>query len=62
MDSSKEELEVKELPAGDVQFEDNDGLIPSRYRGTDADKRDMMTLGKKQVLRVSEDDACTRFS
>ncbi|KAH8602283.1 amino acid transporter-like protein [Bisporella sp. PMI_857] len=25
--------------------------LPARYRGTEADKRDMLTLGKKQVLR-----------
>ena len=62
--SSKEDLEVKvnESPVDDVQIvekDDNDGGIPSRYRGTAADKRDMITLGKKQVIRVSEDDKCT---
>lgn len=62
MDSSKEELEVNETPVDDVQIvgkDDNDAGIPSRYRGTAADKRDMITLGKKQVLRVSEDNNCT---
>jgi choline transport protein len=61
MDSSKEELEVNETPVEDVQIvekDDNGGGIPARYRGTAADKRDMITLGKKQVLRVSEDDNC----
>ncbi len=48
--SSKEDLEVKvsEIPVDDVQIvekDDNDGGIPSRYRGTAADKRDMITLG-----------------
>lgn len=61
MDSSKEELEVNESPVEDIQIveKDNDGGIPARYRGTAADKRDMITLGKKQVLRVSEDNNCT---
>jgi choline transport protein len=62
MDSSKEELEVNESPVEDVQIvekDDTDGGIPARYRGTAADKRDMITLGKKQVLRVSKDDNCT---
>ncbi|KAK0770381.1 hypothetical protein LTR75_017497 [Friedmanniomyces endolithicus] len=28
-----------------------DATIPSKYRGTAADQRDMVVLGKKQVLR-----------
>ncbi len=35
-----------------------DPHVPSRYRGTVTDKRDMQTLGKVQVLRVSADRAC----
>ena len=27
--------------------------VPAKYRGTAADKKDMLVLGKKQVLRVS---------
>jgi hypothetical protein len=56
MDSSKEELDVTETALGDVQIvekESDDGGIPERYRGTAEDKRDMIVLGKKQVLRVS---------
>ena len=31
---------------------DEPGVIPAKYRGTAADHRDMIILGKKQVLRV----------
>ena len=31
---------------------DVDGTVPTKYRGTAADQKDMVTLGKKQVLRV----------
>ena len=31
---------------------DEPGAIPAKYRGTAADRRDMIILGKKQVLRV----------
>lgn len=31
-----------------------DATIPSKYRGTAADQRDMVVLGKKQVLRVRQ--------
>ena len=34
-------------------FDDNiDPSVPSQYRGTVADKRDMKVIGKTQVLRV----------
>jgi choline transport protein len=52
MDTSQ----VNKSPIDDVQImekEPDDGGITSRYRGTAADKRDMMVLGKTQVLRVS---------
>lgn len=61
MNSSKEELEVTENPIGDGQTVDkeaDDSGIPSRYRGTAADQRDMIVLGKKQVLRVGTLDSC----
>lgn len=29
-------------------------LVPTKYRGTAADARDMKILGKKQVLRVMQ--------
>ena len=31
---------------------DQAGTVSNKYRGTAADRRDMMTLGKQQVLRV----------
>jgi hypothetical protein len=65
MDISKEELEVNNYPVDDVQIaekEPEDGGIPSRYRGTAADKRDMMVLGKEQVLRVGNIDKPHRLS
>jgi hypothetical protein len=55
MDTSQ----VNKSPIDDVQIaekEPDDGGIASRYRGTAADKRDMMVLGKTQVLRVSNID------
>ena len=61
MDPSKEELEVTESPIEDGQIADkdpDDGGIPLKYRGTAADKRDMIVLGKKQVLRVCILDNC----
>jgi choline transport protein len=50
-----------------VKYEDshaiddlNDGVVlstvPAKYRGTNTDKKDMQTLGKVQVLRVSTPD------
>ena len=39
---------------GEKAFENVDSNIPVRYRGTEADKRDMSVLGHKQVLRVSK--------
>jgi choline transport protein len=61
MDTSKEELEVTETPLEDGQIVDKEpdhGGIPSRYRGTAADKKDMIVLGKEQVLRVCILDNC----
>jgi hypothetical protein len=54
-----ETSQVNKSPIDDVQIvekEPDDGGIASRYRGTAADKRDMMVLGKTQVLRVSNID------
>jgi choline transport protein len=65
MDTSKEELEVNKSVVDDIQIvekDTDDGGIPSRYRGTATDKRDMMVLGKKQVLRVSEINQPHRLS
>lgn len=42
--------------AADV-FDNNVSAVAEKYRGTDADHRDMSVLGKKQVLRVSTYDA-----
>jgi len=56
MDYSKEEAKISETRIDDVEIVEKDtnyGGIPSKYRGTDVDKRDMIVLGKKQVLRVS---------
>jgi hypothetical protein len=64
MDPAKEELAVTDNPIDDDQIADkecDDGEIPSRYRGTAADKRDMIVLGKKQVLRVCILENCTSF-
>lgn len=33
-------------------FDESISNVPAKYRGTDADRRDMTVLGKKQVLRV----------
>ena len=33
-------------------FDEGISNVPTKYRGTDADRRDMTVLGKKQVLRV----------
>jgi len=57
MSISKEELAISEnttdhSPNEDKAGDPDDSGIPSKYRGTDADKNDMMILGKKQVLRV----------
>lgn len=64
MNPTKEELAVTDNPIDDGQIVDkepDDGGIPSRYRGTAADKRDMIVLGKKQVLRVCILDNCISF-
>ena len=57
MSFTKEELAVGEMAVEHNRIQDkagdaDDSGIPSRFRGTDADKNDMMILGKKQVLRV----------
>jgi hypothetical protein len=36
--------------------------VPSKYRGTATDRRDMQTLGKLQVLRVSAGTGCHRWT
>lgn len=33
-------------------FDDGVSRVPEKYRGTDADRRDMSVMGNKQVLRV----------
>ena len=60
MDPAKAELAVVSLTEDlkgetfnqNVKELDEPGAIPAKYRGTAADHRDMMILGKKQVLRV----------
>ena len=52
MDTPKEEVEVAESAADDGLHRENDsrnGGISSRYRGTGADKRDMITYGRKNM-------------
>lgn len=52
---NKDDLDVTEKSFGETgsgEEESDDSGIPLEYRGTAADKRDMITLGKKQVLRV----------
>ncbi|KUJ13159.1 amino acid transporter-like protein [Mollisia scopiformis] len=47
-------MQVAEKSFEKVEFgeeESDDGGIPSEYRGTASDRKDMTTLGKKQVLR-----------
>lgn len=65
MDSTKDKLSVTDNPIEDGQIEEkeaDDNGLPSRYRGTAADKRDMIVLGKKQVLRVSVVAISTHFT
>jgi hypothetical protein len=53
MDSQKDTIQVYEAPEEGGNFEkDGDSKVPARFRGTDADKREMSALGKTQVLRV----------
>lgn len=59
MDKMKEESVVRSLPVSDTyvdQYGDDDDNIdpsvPTKYRGTAADKREMKVIGKTQVLRV----------
>lgn len=35
-------------------FDEGVSHVAEKFRGTSADKRDMMVMGKKQVLRVGE--------
>lgn len=55
MDPKKDDLNVCEYPIEEGQVSgkelDDVGII-TKYRGTAADKRYMLVLGKKQVLRV----------
>lgn len=56
MELAKNDLDLKEKSFDEVETGEEDfgdGDIPAEYLGTAADKRDMITLGKKQVLRVS---------
>jgi hypothetical protein len=65
MDSTKDKLSVTDNPIEDGQIEEkeaDDNGLPSRYRGTAVDKRDMIVLGKKQVLRVSAVAISTHFT
>ena len=39
-------------PEGEDVFDDRVSHVAEKFRGTSADKRDMMVMGKKQVLRV----------
>lgn len=60
MDILKTETFVTSSPASDEAYleqhgheDDNiDPSVPTKYRGTVADKRDMKVIGKTQVLRV----------
>lgn len=59
MDMIKDESVVKSLPVGgayvDHYGDDDDNIdpsVPTKYRGTAADKREMKVIGKTQVLRV----------
>ncbi len=57
MNGSDKELEVNESPIDEGHIVEKDADyegIPSKYRGTASDKRDMFLLGKKQVLRASD--------
>lgn len=58
MSSIKDELTVSEHPVEEAYGQSMEkglqepGSVALKYRGTEADKRDMSALGKKQVLRV----------
>jgi hypothetical protein len=52
------DVELSDTPssprdAADV-FDDDLSHVAEKFRGTNADKRDMQVLGKKQVLRVRD--------
>lgn len=56
MDIKQENLNVSDYPGGEKFAEEvelNDGGVDLRYKGTAADQKDMLVLGKKQVLRAS---------
>jgi hypothetical protein len=51
--SALQEEPKSDLYNGDEKdIDDEPGALPSKYRGTAADKKDMSMLGKTQVLRV----------
>jgi hypothetical protein len=55
MDLEKKHIEVINAAFEGQLVENNDDDnrgVAARYRGTDVDKSDMITLGKTQVLRV----------
>ena len=47
------ELAEADSPGSIKVFDGSVSNVPEKYRGTDADRKDMTVLGKKQVLRVS---------
>lgn len=57
MSATKEAIAIEEHPreGSDVQDGEKDDikadLVPEKFRGTSADKKDMSVLGRKQVLR-----------
>lgn len=55
--TGKDGADVKVSDTGDSGrpniFDEGVSNVPAKYRGTDADRKDMTNLGKKQVLRVS---------
>lgn len=53
--NNKDTINVGETETGlgsPKVFDESISNVPIKYRGTDADRRDMTVLGKKQVLRV----------
>jgi len=65
MDQKKEVPDVSENPLEEGRVEEKDldnGIVTSKYRGTDADKHEMLVMGKKQVLRVCIIQKCIFWS